>query len=80
MQALIWGGAILTLLGVAGLAWCVRRALMARRAGLPDDAMRAGLPDDAMRAELQRIVAINLAALGLSILGLMLVVVGIFFG
>ncbi|MFC3087598.1 hypothetical protein [Tabrizicola soli] len=71
MQALIWGGAILTLLGVAGLAWCVRRALMARR---------AGLPDAAMRAELQRIVAINLAALGLSILGLMLVVVGIFFG
>ena len=71
MQALIWGGAVLLLLGVGGLVWCVRRALKARR---------AWLPDDAMRAELQRIVAINLAALGLSILGLMFVVVGIFFG
>jgi hypothetical protein len=71
MQALIWAGAALTLLGVAGLVYCVLRALKARR---------AGLPDDALRAELQRIVLINLGALGVSVLGLMLVVLGIFLG
>ena len=71
MQALIWAGAALTLLGVAGLVYCVLRALKARR---------AGLPDEALRAELQRVVLINLGALGVSVLGLMLVVLGIFLG
>jgi hypothetical protein len=71
MQALIWAGAALTLLGVAGLVYCVLRALKARR---------AGLSDDALRTELQRIVLINLGALGVSVLGLMLVVLGIFLG
>jgi hypothetical protein len=71
MQALIWSGAALTLLGVAGLVYCVLRALKARR---------AGLPDEALRAELQRVVLINLGALGVSVLGLMLVVLGIFLG
>jgi hypothetical protein len=69
MQAMIWAGAALTLLGVAALVYCVLRALKARR---------AGLPDDALRAELQRVVLINLGALGVSFLGLMLVVLGIF--
>lgn len=71
MQALIWAGAALTLAGVAGLAYCVVRALRARR---------AGLPDEAMRAELQRVVTINMAALGASALGLGLVVAGIVLG
>jgi hypothetical protein len=71
MQAVIWTGAVITLLGVAGLGYCVVRAARARRAGL-DDA--------AMRAELQRVVVINLGALGLSILGLLFVVAGIFLG
>jgi hypothetical protein len=68
MQAMIWAGAALTLLGVGGLGYCVARAMRARRAGL-DEA--------AMRAELQRVVAINMGALGLSALGLALVVSGI---
>ncbi|WP_103256993.1 hypothetical protein [Tabrizicola aquatica] len=71
MQALIWGGAALTLLGVAGLGYCVVRTLKARN---------AGLPDEVLRAELQRIVTINLGALGVSALGLMLVVLGIVLG
>jgi hypothetical protein len=68
MQALIWAGSIITLIGVAGLGYCVARAFRARRGGL-DDA--------AMRAELQRVVVINMAALGASALGLALVVAGI---
>jgi hypothetical protein len=71
MQALIWIGALVSLAGIAGLVYCVLKALKARR---------AGLDDDAMRAELQRVVVINMAALGVSALGLMLVVLGIFLG
>ena len=71
MQALIWAGGAMTLAGVAGLGYCVLRAIRARRAGLDD----AG-----MRAELQRVVAINMAALGVSALGLAAVVVGILLG
>ena len=68
MQAMIWGGAALTLCGVAGLGYCVVRAVRARR---------AGLEDAVMRAELQRVVAINMAALAVSALGLAAVVSGI---
>jgi hypothetical protein len=71
MQALVWAGALVSLAGVAGLVYCVLRALRARR---------AGLPDEKMRAELQRVVVINMAALAVSALGLMLVVLGIFLG
>ncbi|MGB8814369.1 MAG: hypothetical protein WCC57_14415 [Paracoccaceae bacterium] len=71
MQILIGIGAALSLLGVAGLIWCILLALKARR---------AGLDDETMRARLQRVVVLNMAALGVSALGLMLVVTGIFLG
>lgn len=71
MQILIWTGAALSLGGIAGLGYCILRATRARR---------AGLEDAAMRAELQRVVVINMAALGVSALGLMLVVAGIVLG
>ena len=69
MEALIWIGAALTLIGVLGLGWCVLIAVRARR---------EGLDEDAMRERLQRVVAINLAALGISAIGLMTVVLGLF--
>ena len=65
---IIWAGAAVTLGGVAGLVACIVYILRLRRAGL-DEA--------AMRARLQRGVAWNMAALFVSVLGLMLVVVGI---
>lgn len=71
MQGLIWGGAALTLVGLIGLVYCILRAARAKRTGL-DDA--------AMRAELQRVVVINLAAVGVSALGLAAVVTGILLG
>lgn len=71
MQSLIWAGAAMTLVGLAGLIYCILRAARAKRAGL-DDA--------AMRAELQRVVTINLAAVGVSALGLAAVVAGIMLG
>ena len=71
MANLIWIGAVVSLLGIAGLVWCVMIALKARR---------EGLDDEAMKTRLQRVVAINLAALFLSAIGLMMVVIGILLG
>ena len=68
MTWMIGAGATLSLVGVAGLLWCIILALKARR---------AGLSDDVMRARLQHIVTLNMIALGVSALGLMLVVGGI---
>lgn len=68
MEILIWMGAAAALIGVAGLVFCVLRALRARR---------AGLDETAMRAELQRLVVLNMTAFGISALGLGMVVAGI---
>lgn len=69
MEALVWIGAVVSLIGVVGLGWCVVMALRARNSGLPEDAMRVAL---------QKVVVFNMGALGVSALGLMLVVLGIF--
>ncbi|MFK7868460.1 MAG: hypothetical protein AB8B58_04380 [Roseobacter sp.] len=66
---LIWGGAILSMAGLAGLVWCIIFVARARR---------AKLPEEALRAKLRRALPINLGALFLSVMGLMLVIVGIF--
>lgn len=68
MGALIWIGTAAALAGVVGLIWCIVLAMRARKSGLPDDEMRAAL---------QRVVVLNMGALGVSALGLMLVVAGI---
>lgn len=68
---LIWGGAALTLAGVAALIWCIATVARARSAGL-DDA--------ALRERMRRVVAVNMAALGASMIGLMAVIAGIMLG
>jgi hypothetical protein len=71
MDWLISIGTLFTLAGVAALIWCVIDAMRARR---------AGLTDDQLRARLQRVVTVNIAALGASALGLAMVVAGIVLG
>lgn len=71
MAALVPIGAILSLLGVAGLVWCILIAVRARR---------SGDPEEVVRAKLQRAVALNMGALALSAFGLMFVVIGILLG
>lgn len=71
MEWLIVLGAILSLAGVAGLVWCIALALKVRR---------LNAPEEEVRGKLQRIVMVNLIALGVSSLGLMLVVAGILLG
>ena len=68
MDILIWIGAAVTLLGFVGVVWSIVLVMRARRAGLDD----AG-----MRQRLQTALPVNVGALLLSMLGLMLVVVGI---
>jgi len=71
MDILIWIGAAVTLLGFVGVVWSIVLVMRARRAGLDD----AG-----MRQRLQTALPVNVGALLLSLLGLMLVVVGIVLG
>lgn len=69
MSGLVWGGAIVSLLGVAALVWCVVYVMRLRR---------TESDDTAMRAKMQKAVLVNFAALAVSTLGLMMVIVGIF--
>ncbi|MBU3259451.1 hypothetical protein KPG71_05425 [Roseovarius sp. PS-C2] len=71
MEWLIWLGALVSLIGLAGLVWCIVKVWKARK---------AGLDDDTLREEIRKVVPINTGALFLSVLGLMLVVVGILLG
>ncbi|MHA7875054.1 hypothetical protein [Roseivivax sp.] len=71
MEALIWGGAALSLLGLAGLVYAIVTVARARR---------TTSDDEALRAVLRRALPINLGALLLSVLGLMMVILGIFLG
>jgi hypothetical protein len=68
MTVMIWAGAALAMIGVAGLIYCVMLAMRAKR---------EGLTGAAMQARLQRVVVWNMGALAVSGLGLMLVVVGV---
>lgn len=68
LEAVIWGGAALTMLGVLALLGCILLAYRAKT---------SGLPDAEIRQRLQKVVALNLGALAVSALGLMAVVTGV---
>ncbi len=68
MEYVIWGGAAVTVLGLAGLIYSALLVVRARRAGLDDAALRAAM---------QSALVWNVGALALSGLGLMMVVVGV---
>ena len=69
-NALVAVGVVATLVGIAALIWCVATVARARRRG--DEA--------ALRVTMARVVAVNMAALLASTLGLMLVITGLFLG
>lgn len=70
-EILIWAGTAISLIGLAGLVWSILRVMRARR---------ANLDDEALRAVLQSALPLNLGALFLSVIGLMLVVIGVILG
>jgi|TARA_Y100000746_G_C15348771_1_gene385003 hypothetical protein len=68
MEILIWIGSILSILGLIGLLWCIKTVIKAKK--LADS-------DEELRTSLQKVVPLNMAALFLSAIGLMLVILGI---
>jgi len=71
MDVLIWAGAALSFLGLVGLVYCIVRVAKARK---------AKLDDEALRAEVQKVMPVNMGSLFVSVLGLMMVILGIFLG
>lgn len=71
MDVLIWSGAAISGLGVIGLFWSILKVNAARKAGLDDEELRAAV---------QKALPLNLGSLFLSVIGLMMVIVGIFLG
>ena len=68
METLIWIGSILSLLGLVWLFWCIKTVLQTKKTGGSDKELRESL---------QKVVPLNMAALFLSAIGLMLVILGI---
>jgi hypothetical protein len=68
-ELIIWGGTALSLLGLLGLVYCIIRVSRAKR---------AELSEEDMRTELKKVVPLNLGALFISVIGLMMVIIGIF--
>ena len=68
MDLLIWFGSILSILGLIGLFWCIKTVLRAKKLATSDEDLRSSL---------QKVVPLNMAALFLSAIGLMLVILGI---
>lgn len=71
MSNLIPLGAVITLMGLLGLVWCIVKVSRARK---------QGLSDEELRAVMQTTVGLNLGALLLSAVGLMMVILGIILG
>ena len=69
MDALVWIGTGITGVGLVGLVACMLLAIKARS---------ENLDDEALRVRLGRLVAWNLGSLGISVIGLMTVILGIF--
>ena len=68
MEILIWIGSILSILGLVGLFWCIKTVLKAKKNATSYEQLRDSL---------QQIVPLNMAALFLSAIGLILVILGI---
>ena len=68
MELLIWIGAAISVAGLAGLVWCIFAVARARR---------SNLTEEEMQARLRQAVTVNMAAFMTSVLGLILVIVGV---
>ena len=67
-EMIIWAGASISVIGLIGIVWCIIRVALARR---------ANLAEAELQSVLKSVLPMNLGALFLSILGLMMVGVGI---
>lgn len=68
MEAVIWIGAALSVIGLAGIGYSIIAVARAKK---------AGLPDEELRARIAKILPVNLIALFVSMIGLMAVIIGV---
>ena len=68
MSMFIIIGTVLTLAGLAGVLWCIRKAVWLKK---------AKLEDAEARSELNTLVFAHMAAIGAAFMGLGLLIVGI---
>lgn len=61
-------GAVLAVVGLAGVLWCIRQAAWLKK---------ATLEEDKVRAEINRLIFVHMAAIGAAFLGLGLLVTGL---
>lgn len=71
MNAFLWIGTLMTVSGLAGLAWCIRKAAWLKT---------ADITNDEATAELRKLVPANVAAVGVAFMGLAVLVVGLVLG
>jgi hypothetical protein len=71
MEWLIWAGALLSVVGLIGLVLSIVKVTKARRSGLSDEDLRIAV---------QKVMPLNMGALFVSVMGLMIVIVGISLG
>lgn len=70
MEWMIWVGTAISLVGLAGLILSIIRVARLKKQELPDEELRAAV---------QKVMPLNLGSLFLSVIGLMVVMVGISF-
>ena len=70
MQYLIWIGTVISVIGLAGIIMSITRVSRAKK---------ADLSDEEMRERISTILPLNLGSLFLSVIGLMMVILGISF-
>lgn len=70
MQYLIWIGTVISVIGLAGIIMSIVRVSKAKK---------AKLSDEDMRERISKILPLNLGSLFLSVIGLMMVILGISF-
>ncbi len=71
MDWLVWIGALISFVGLCGLILSIMKVAAARKADLTDEELRVAV---------QKVMPLNLGSLFLSVIGLMVVILGIFFG
>jgi len=70
MQYLIWIGTVISVIGLAGIIMSIVRVSKAKK---------ANLSDEEMRERISKILPLNLGSLFFSVIGLMMVILGISF-
>lgn len=68
MGALVWIGAAMAVVGLAGLAWCIRRAMVMKKSPLP--------PEEA-QGVFHKLIAVNMASVAFAFLGVGLLIAGL---